>query len=167
MLPYLIILHLYYIQCLHIYGWIKQHITVLHESIHCMTFSIIFTVRANLWKFHAVKRDFIIDIYRKRARSVKIPCSEITCNLKSVKFHVVNFVCSTLFKPRRIISATRLHVELICPSIIIYKIQVCFWANLKIMLLPPPAHMKEIVVTYIEVSKVYGTYDQWFLSFLK
>ncbi len=49
----------------------------------------IFNVRDNQRKFHAVKRDFIIEIYRKRAQSVKISCSEISCTLKPL-----NITCS-------------------------------------------------------------------------
>ncbi len=58
----------------------------IHEIIPlCENFTI-FTVRANQWKCHAEEWDFIIGIYTKRAQSVKISCSEIICNLKSVKF---------------------------------------------------------------------------------
>ncbi len=43
-----------------------------------------FYCQANQWKFHAVKMDFIIEIYRKKAQSVKISCTKMTGNLKSV-----------------------------------------------------------------------------------
>ncbi len=38
------------------------------------------------WKFicHAVKMDFIIEIYWKRAQTVKLSCTEMICKLKTV-----------------------------------------------------------------------------------
>ncbi len=57
----------------------------------------------------SVKMDFIIKIYTKRAESVKSSCSEITCNLKSVKnfmqliIHKVQYLSLKLNKYARMI----------------------------------------------------------------
>ncbi len=75
----------------------KDYCTLWNYSLH--EIFPIFTIRANLWKFHAVKRDFIIEIdyIEKEPKQCKFHVVKSLVIWNQWIFHVVNFACSTVF----------------------------------------------------------------------
>ncbi len=71
---------------------------VLHEIIHCTTFSL-FSLSEPINKNFMQWRGFIIEIYWKRAQSMKMSCNEISCNLQSVRILCSeNFMKYSIYK---------------------------------------------------------------------
>ncbi len=86
-------------------GWVKMYIAInkgpcplSNIMVYCISLNYsmyeifaTFTVIANQWKCYAVKMDFIIEMYRKRANQWNVSCCEITDNFMQWIIHEVQY----------------------------------------------------------------------------